>query len=50
MYKFKLLVRPNNVTCASWIVMHGDNLMEVQNFARAQYGHDNVLNATQIFD
>jgi hypothetical protein len=50
MYKFKVLVRPNRDTCASWIVMHGDSLMEVQNFARAQYGYDNVLNATQLFE
>jgi hypothetical protein len=50
MYKFKVLVRPNSDTCASWIVMYADSLMEAQNFARAQYGYNNVLNATQLFE
>jgi hypothetical protein len=50
MYKFKVLVRPLSDTCASWIVMYGGSLMEVQNLARAQYGYNNVLNATQLFE
>jgi hypothetical protein len=50
MKKFKVLVRPNSNTCASWIIMYADSLMEVQNLAQAQYGFNNVLNATQLFE